>query len=205
MSAARRDLDGAETRNRILDAARALFVEHGIEQTTVRAIAGAVGITAPALYHHFPDKDALVRELVLTDMRRLGAVFARVMRVADPVERLVELGLAYVRFGLENPQHYRLLFMLPHDDVKQGGHEPSPEEDAYGLLHVTVGQAIRERRLGPDYQDADQVSQICWAAVHGLVSLHVVFGEHEWVEWRDVEVTAGRMLRALVTGMTAGA
>jgi AcrR family transcriptional regulator len=204
MSAARRDLDGAETRARILDAARALFVEHGIEQTTVRAIAATLGITAPALYHHFPDKDALVRELVLTDMRRLGSVFARVMKVADPVERLVELGLAYVRFGLEHPQHYRLLFMLPHDDVKQGV-EPSPEEDAYGLLHVTVGQAIRERRLGPEYQDADQVSQMCWAAVHGLVSLRVVFGEHEWVEWRDMQATAERMLQAMVTGMTVGA
>jgi len=131
MSAARRDLDGAETRDRILDAARALFVEHGIEQTTVRAIAGRSG-SVPRPSTTTSRQGCAGPGAGVHRHASVERDLARVMRVADPVDRLVELGLAYVRFGLEHPQHYRLLFMLPHDDVKQGGHEPAPEEDAYG-------------------------------------------------------------------------
>lgn len=206
----RRDRERQDTRERILDAARALFVERGIEATTMRAIAERLEYTAPAIYHHFADKDALIRELVLTDMRRLGAAFARVERIGDPVERMRRLGLTYVRFGLEYPQHYRLLFMTP--DAKQGLEEEIhcemelvPEQDAYRILHETVSEAIAAGRLGPAYQDADRVAQICWASVHGLVSLHVVFCAHAWINWKDVETSAERMLDAMVVGMQVGA
>lgn len=193
-----------------MDAARALFVERGVEATTMRAIADRLEYTAPAIYHHFADKDALLRELVVGDLRRLGTAFARLDRIDDPVERMRRLGLTYVRFGLEHPQHYRLLFMTP--EAKAGiDHEvhceieTTPEQDAYLILHATVVDAIAAGRMGPGYQDADRVAQICWAAVHGLVSLHVVFAEQSWIEWKDVETSAERMLDALVAGMVAGA
>ena len=206
----RRDREKHDTRERILDAARELFVELGIEATTMRAIADRLEYTAPAIYHHFADKDALIRELMAGDLRRLGSAFAKLDQITDPVERTRRLGLTYVRFGLEHPQHYRLLFMTPgakagleheiHCELEQ-----TPEQDAYLILHATVSAAIAAGRFGPHYRDADRVAQLCWAAVHGLVSLHVVFAGQSWIEWKDVETSAERMLDAMIVGMTVGA
>ena len=104
-SESRRIRERQATRDRILDAARELFVERGVEATTMRAIAERLECTAPAIYHHFADKQSLLRELVTQDIGALGAVFQRLGGVVDPVDRLVRLGLAYVRFGLDRPQH----------------------------------------------------------------------------------------------------
>lgn len=204
----RRSREREATRGRILDVARELFVARGVEATTMRAIAERLRCTAPAIYHHFDDKQALLRELVTEDIGVLGAAFQRLGGIADPVDRLVRLGGAYVRFGLDHPEHYRLLFMTPGAKRERPGDPPreppdSPESDAYGILHATVREAIASGRFRGDYGDADRVSQIYWAAVHGLVSLHLVFAEDGWIEWRDVETSAERMLAALVDGMTA--
>jgi AcrR family transcriptional regulator len=206
----RRDREKHDTRERILDAARELFIEVGIEATTMRAIADRLEYTAPAIYHHFADKDALIRELMAGDLRRLGSAFSRLDQIADPVERVRRLGLTYVRFGLEHPQHYRLLFMTPGakdglDDQIHCELAQTPEQDAYQILHATVSEAIAAGRFGPHYRDADRVAQVCWAAVHGLVSLHVVFCCQTWIEWKDVETSAERMLDAMIVGMTVGA
>ena len=205
-SKSRRSRERQATRDRILDAARELFVERGVEATTMRAIAERLECTAPAIYHHFADKQSLLRELVTQDIGALGAVFQRLGGVVDPVDRLVRLGLAYVRFGLDHPQHYRLLFMTPGAKRELPGEAPvvppdSPESDAYGILHATVSEIIRSGRFHGDFGDTDRVSQIYWAAVHGLVSLHMVFAEDRWIEWRDVETSAERMLASLVPGM----
>ncbi len=207
-STTRRSREREATRGRILDAARELFVARGVDATTMRAIAERLECTAPAIYHHFTDKQSLLRELVTEDIGVLGAAFLRLGEIADPVDRLVRLGLAYVRFGLDHPEHYRLLFMTPGakrdlpGDMAPAAHE-SPERDAYGILHATVSEIIRGGRFHGDFGDADRVSQMYWAAVHGLVSLHLVFAEDRWIAWRDVGTSAERMLGALVTGMMA--
>jgi AcrR family transcriptional regulator len=201
----------ADTRTRILDVARELFATQGIESTTMRAIAAGVGTSAPAIYHHFADKNALLHELMVTDLRRLGAAFARAQRVPDPVERIHELGMTYVRFGLDHPQHYRLLFMTPgcktaaiEAEVARDL-EATPEMDAYLILVAAVTAAIAAGRFGPDYQDPERVAQIGWGVVHGIVALDIVFANQAWIEWRDPLISAERSIRAMLRGMQEGA
>lgn len=199
-----------DTRARILDVARTLFAANGVEATTMRAVAAGVGTSAAAIYHHFADKDTLLRELMVTDLRRLGASFARAQRLSDPIDRLHELGMAYVRFGLEYPQHYRMLFMLPEGKSAEleaeisRDLESTPEEDAYQILLDCVTAAVDARRFGPDFQDAERVAQMCWSAVHGIVSLDIIFAHQSWLEWRDPAITADRGLRALLAGLQQG-
>ncbi|MCC7134727.1 MAG: TetR/AcrR family transcriptional regulator [Gemmatimonadales bacterium] len=201
----------ADTRTRILDVARELFATQGIESTTMRAIAAGVGTSAPAIYHHFADKDALLRELMVTDLRRLGASFARAMRVPDPVDRIREIGMTYVRFGLDHPQHYRVLFMTPNaksaalEAEVARDLEATPEMDAYHLVVQAVTAAIEAGRFGPDYQDPERVAQICWGMAHGLVALDIVFSKQTWIEWRDPLISAERSIRAMLRGMQEGA
>lgn len=96
--------EDSDTRGRILIAAAALFGERGYASTSLRAIAGAVGMTPPALYWYFPSKQAILNALlhrVLFDF--LEAVEADVVG-PEPEDKLRQLVRAHVRRGVEQPR-----------------------------------------------------------------------------------------------------
>jgi len=96
--------EDSDTRGRILTAAAALFGERGYASTSLRAIAGAVGMTPPALYWYFPSKQAILHALlhrVLFDF--LDAVEADVVG-PGPEDKLRQLVRAHVRRGVEQPR-----------------------------------------------------------------------------------------------------
>jgi AcrR family transcriptional regulator len=107
----RREREREDTRERILDAAREMFAERGIDAVTMRAIADRIEYTPTAIYHHFRDKEALISELCDRDYRALAHHFQTVAQIEDPVERFRRLGQAYVEFALAHPNHYRFMFM----------------------------------------------------------------------------------------------
>jgi len=197
----RREQERVDTRNRILEAAREMLVEQGYEATTMRAIADAVRYTPTALYHHFANKQALVTELCQMDFDQLARHFTSGLQVADPVERIGQIGLLYLRFAVDYPNHYRFMFMtavpdMPHRAEIKG----NPERDAYALLVLSCRQAIDQGRLRAEYQDPDELAQILWASLHGLISLRMV--KHDpWVPWRDLEHSARQAIDILTRGI----
>jgi AcrR family transcriptional regulator len=202
-SAERRQREQADTRQRILDAARDLFVEHGYEATSMRSIAERIEYTPTAIYHHFENKEALLSELCGQDFRALAAAFQRIGKVEDPVERLERIGDAYVAFAVEHPKHYQLMFMSvrPGPGDKQGILKGDPGEDAYAFLVEAVREAMDRGRFRAELTDADELAQILWAACHGIVSLHIAKEHDPWVEFRDARETAARTRAALMRGL----
>jgi AcrR family transcriptional regulator len=199
----RRTRERVETRQRILDTARDMFVQHGYEATTMRAIADRIEYTPTAIYHHFRNKEALLTELCNTDFGALAAAFQRIGRIEDPIERLRRIGEAYVAFALEHPMQYQLMFMTPHPDVsdERAAVRGDPSEDAYAFLRATCADVVATGRLRPDFDDPDEVAQMAWSSLHGLIALHIAKGQDEWIEWRDLRKTASRMSEALMRGM----
>ncbi|MCU1349971.1 MAG: transcriptional regulator, TetR family, partial [Acidobacteria bacterium] len=130
----RREREREEIRGRILDAARELFAVEGYDAVTMRRIAERIEYSPTAIYFHFKDKEALLKELCATDFLTLAHQFAAIGRIDDPIERLRRVGHAYIEFGIDHPNHYRLMFMTPHppmeDDTLEKG---NPEEDAYAF------------------------------------------------------------------------
>src|SRR6266699_1142117 len=152
-SLARRERERTETRRKILEAARRMFVQYGYEATTMRAIAAKIGYTPTAIYHHFRNKEALLTELSTQDFRALAQAFQQIGQVADPVERLRRIGKAYVEFGLTHPMHYRLMFMTPHprvNDAKHGIAQGDPSQDAYAFLVQPVSKPSRADGSAPN-------------------------------------------------------
>jgi AcrR family transcriptional regulator len=201
-SALRRERERRDTRDRILDAARELFVKQGIESVTMRAIANRLEYTPTAIYHHFRDKGALLQELMRHDFQVHAAAFAQLEKIQDPVERIRRTGEAYVDFGLENPSLYRFLFLVPHPE--EAGDHNGPDKSSYDMLRTTVRDCVAQGRFREGYTDVEQVSQICWAACHGLVSLALNFQDHDFLAWRDTKKTWRRFCAALLAGMASG-
>ncbi len=199
----RRTREREKTRERILDAARKMFVRHGYEATTMRAIADKIEYTPTAIYHHFRNKQALLTELVIADLESLASAFRQIGRIEDPVERLGRIGQAYVEFALDHPMHYQLIFLTKHplETVKMRLARQDPAEGAYAFLRAACAAAIQSGRLRPDIKDPDELAQMLWAPVHGLMALHIVKGEDPWVEWRDARKTAARMNETMVRGL----
>ena len=141
----RRERERVETRDKILEAARELFIDEGYDGVSMRQIADKIEYSPTAIYVHFKDKDELFLEICHQDYRLLAHSMVSLAQVADPVQRLRKIGAAYIEFGLNNPNHYRRMFMTPHPPVAKGAEElmgkGNPEEDAYELLRATGSPA----------------------------------------------------------------
>jgi AcrR family transcriptional regulator len=184
-----------------------MFVERGYDAVSMRMIAQRIEYSPTAIYFHFKDKEALFQELCATDFLALAQVFAEVAKIADPIERLRRLGLVYADFAIEHPNHYRLMFMTPRPAVEpteaQAATRGNPEEDAYALLRQTVAAGIAAGVFRPELSDEEELAQLVWAGVHGVVSLQIAKEQDPWVDWRPARRTAERMIEVMVRGLTA--
>jgi AcrR family transcriptional regulator len=195
----------ADTRESILDAARAHFLAKGVEATTMRGIASTVGLSATAIYHHFRDKDALLEELCLRDFISLAVALQKIGKIADPVERVRRMGLAYVDFAMEHPEVYRFMFMTARPAPKGEAvfaKKGNPEQDAYAFLQQTVAEGIAQGRYRPEFADADELAQMVWSGVHGLASLYIAHADDPWIDWRDPRKTVHGLVDATLRGLT---
>jgi AcrR family transcriptional regulator len=202
-SLARRERQKAETRQAILDAARELFVADGVEATTMRAIAAKIGYTPTAIYHHFRDKDALLVELCMTDFSALGQAMRKIGRIEDPVDRVRRMGMAYADFALDNPSHYRFMFMTPlkHPMVDAHGNQlVSPDQDAYLFLLGTVEEGIAKGCYRPELNDAPELAMMFWGGIHGVISLWFTHHLDPHITFRDTRETVRTLCDAMLRG-----
>src|SRR5258708_14976828 len=183
-SLTRRERERAATRQKILEAAGRMLVQHGYQGTTMRAIEAKIGYTPTAIYHYFKDKDALVAELSALDYRAFSQALQRTGTAGDPVDRLGKIGAAYVEFGLTHPMQYQFLFMMRRPKGAARSVQGDPDKEAYGLLRQTCAEAIATGRLRPEFTDPDELAQMAWGSVHGLVALRVAKGDDPSFPWR---------------------
>jgi AcrR family transcriptional regulator len=201
----RRERERSETRDKILDAARELFVTEGYEGVSMRKVAEKIEYSPTAIYVHFADKEELFRELCHQDYARLAEVFQSSVMSTDPIERLKQTGAIYIDFGARYPNHYKFMFMTPQPE-----HDPdeadremmgNPELDAYAFLKWAVQQAIDAGIFRQELTDADLISQTLWGAVHGVISLQIAKGSNKWVDWRPLRDRSQMMLDITLRGL----
>lgn len=198
----RRERERTQVREKILDAALEFFAEQGAEGVTMRALAEAIEYSPPVIYAHFRDKESIIRELCLRQLRELAKAFATFAHM-DPIERLRRIGYVYADFAVAHPSHFRFMFLTAHpmDPVLDEAELNDPQVHAYAFLRQTVEDAIARGLLKPEYTDADEVAQMCWASAHGLVALQNVKGSEGWLQWRDARKTAHRLIDVTVEGL----
>ncbi|MBI5362174.1 MAG: TetR/AcrR family transcriptional regulator [Planctomycetes bacterium] len=198
-SADRRLRERAHVQERILAAARDLFAQHGYEAVTLRRIAAAIEYTPAAIYVHFEDKEDLIRTLCVRDFDELARTFAGLAPITDARARLERIAEEYVRFGLEHPNQYRLMFMNPacvKPDEETLQKKGDPMRDGYSFVRQAFEQAIVARKLEPEHTDADLLTQTYWAGLHGLIALEIALASDPWVAWRDVKARVDLLVRS---------
>jgi len=169
----RKERQKAELRQRILDASREIVHSDGLEGLTMRKVADAIEYSPATIYLHFPGREEIAMELMRDAFQQLRDSFQPTGAIVDPIERCEAICLAYVGFGIDNPETYRLIFMDAPKLSNEMFCPPDQEADAaFAFLTQTVEQAIAAGRLKPHLQ-AEMVSELLWASMHGIVSLHL--------------------------------
>ncbi len=167
-TAERRERDKHEMRRQVLDAAMALFVDEGVEKVSVRRIADKIGYSPGTIYLYFKDKDDIFYHLHEEGFSRLIEVQKETMTEADPGQRLRKMGEAYIRFAIENPEYYELMFII-RSPIKQVDTEWSCGMDSLDCLRQTVQACVDSGRMKD--VDPEMATFAMWSAVHGLASL----------------------------------
>jgi AcrR family transcriptional regulator len=165
---------GKKLRAEILSAGERLLRETGDQEAvSIRAVADAVGVTPPSIYLHFADKTELIFAIC---QRHFGQLDRTLHEAAagsdDPLESLRRQGRAYVHFGIDHPEEYRILFMTRPAATPKGWNDARVKEGAsFHRLVEAVQATLDAGAIRP--ANAILVAFGLWAAMHGLTSLFV--------------------------------
>lgn len=170
-------------REEILDATQQLMAQtNDADAVSVRAVAEAVGVTPPSIYMHFANKEELivhVCERIFTMLHE--AIEEALCDACDPIEEVQAIGKAYVRFGLDHPEQYRVLFMAPTPEWAEEHVRQSVQRvSGFTALVDTVQRCIDSGA----FRSGDAFFYACqlWMGVHGITSLLISKRGFPWPE-----------------------
>jgi len=141
---------------------------------SIDAIAKAVGVSPPSIYLHFADKHELMVEV---SKGAFGGLRERLEAAATrerPSQALYAMGEAYVQFGLDRPEAYRILFMQP----RRRQVDPSYTSLVFEGFVSVVRASIEEGALQPG--DPRDIAIALWTSVHGITSLLIADPDFAW-------------------------
>ena len=192
----RRARERASTRERIIEAALHVLESEGAAALTIRRIAADVEYSAPVVYQHFANKDALVLELVAHGHRLLVAELAQAAAEPDIDRRMMRLASEYVRFAGEHPYLYQVM----NGDAVDAEERRNAAAPAIGVLNdlLTAWSDTHDVVLA----DFDDACDIVWATLYGIASLDVLGNERAR---RLAQQALGTLLRGWRTDLPAGA
>jgi AcrR family transcriptional regulator len=186
-------------RETILDAARTIVRKEGLHALTMRRIGDAIDYAPASLYAHFESREALLAELCregFAALRQALETAAEGMR--EPRARLAALAAAYVRFALEHPETYRLIFM-EDPALTKGVFESHEFDDGPRALALIIAPLAELRANGVLRRSADPVrlADLLWCVVHGIASLRLAC---PMLPASDDAVLVGDAVAAIVQG-----
>lgn len=159
------------------------------ETITLRQVAREVGVAPASIYSHFPDLSALIEHVLRLRYEELARLMDRAAQsAADPLADLVARCAAYMRWGVDQPGHYRTLLggRMPADLVPRSAHGAGAE-----LLDSIISSLASVTGSGgasPDQKRSWQAGLLLWTSMHGLISVYIDHGDIPWPPLDDLIV-----------------
>ncbi len=200
MTQTRRERLRESTREEILSTAWKQIGEEGAAALSLRGIAREMGVTAPALYRYFKDRDALVTALMTEAFSAFTAALEAgrdANNADDYAGRFRGMSKAYFQWAVENPQRYLLLFGTPIEGYMFAEELGPVAQRSFLVLQGVIGEAMAAGRItggvsalrlptslksqykllseyGMPYSgEATQLALSTWAMMQGLTSLYL--------------------------------
>jgi AcrR family transcriptional regulator len=168
----RRGYHHGDLRRQLIAAAEEIIMERGVDGFTLREAARRVGVSPAAPAHHFKDAKGLLTEVALLGFRDFGEALAAADRRGgdDPARRLYEQGMAYVRFALDYPARFSLMFRVDKHDHTNAEFVRVASQ-AYRRLEDAIRAATGTPPDGELSADGQGLLLAAWSMVHGFSHL----------------------------------
>ena len=169
-----------DLRRALLEEASNVLESDGVNAISLRALARSLGVSHAAPSHHFSSRDELLGELAADGYRDISDAMAAAIESGPPEDWLRLIGSAYIRFGVSNPERYRLMFASEVLTAENCPERLSTESTrAYLLLLTAAHQKEPDLAKAGEYKVAPE-ELAAWSVVHGMVML-----------WLDGQIGAG--------------
>ncbi len=183
----------AGTELAILEAARDLVASEGAAGLSMRAVAEGAGITAGAIYRHFPDKQSLVDRVVATAFEHLELTLFKAIAPlpVGSFQRVVALGNAYIAFAEDNTEEFKILFDPFRPDIRKVRDFPG---EIYPILRDCIADAMKSGELRGT--DPDLAAFYLWSRVHGIVTLLMSCDFSDELKHLRIDLTPSNLFEA---------
>lgn len=162
---------GNDTKQILLKATRDLIDKNGIAEISMRTVGRAAHLSRGALYRHFENKESLLAAIVIENFHIMEEKFAELEeKIKNPRQLLFEFSIQYYNFGINNPDHYQLMFNTRWDESKY----PDVRQAAIGVFNkfaYFVSIALKSQQL--HQKILLEKTALLYACIHGIVELHL--------------------------------
>lgn len=194
-----------DLRRALLDATLRLAETQGPAGVTLREAARLAGVSQTAPYRHFADKTAMLAAaseegfvILRQAMEQAGAPFA-----GDPRRRIVEYGVAYVRFAVTHPAYFRLMYGHGSAAKAVTRELQARARETFQMFFQSVGECLARRILRRD--DQRVLTYELWSLGHGLATLVLDRQTlHLDVDAANAPEHARAAMNALLSGLSVG-
>jgi len=174
----RKERHKEDLRQRILDAAKLLFLKEGYDATSIRKIASAIEFSPTTIYLYYKDKNDIIYALQKEGFKLLRTKFSALSNVENPFERLKAMGRTYLQFSIESREFYELMFVMKEpleflQSVCGEGEDEQWDEgvEAFNFLVRTIADCQQAGYFVG--HDIKMFSLLVWSTVHGLSTLNM--------------------------------
>ena len=170
MSMARRAVEKELSRERILEAARHLFVTKGYRAISMRSIGQHLGYSHGSLYYHFKEKAELFYAIVVEDFNYLSHTLTQCMNKPpmEDLSKVENLMLEFIRFGMDHPYQYEIMFMIRDEELL--AYCRSEQGRCFELFASIVRQNLNESGSKADLLN---LPLTLFLALHGFISYYI--------------------------------
>ena len=165
----RKEREREEMRKLILDGAQKLFLANGYEKVSLRNIADEIEYSAATIYLYYKDKNELLFALHQRGFAQMVQEFQPLLLLNDPFEKLVEMGRSYIRFAVENPELFDLMFIMTAPMDKLDKEDWVEGDQAFGLLMQVVQECMDTGVF--QKHDVQATAMMIWSGIHGYTAL----------------------------------
>lgn len=150
-------------------------MQSGFRAFTMRDVAKRCGVSATAIYHHFPDREELIRQVLRIGFGRFREYLERGAEASDPRDRLLAIAAGYIDFALDYPSDYEAMFgradVLPKNAYPKGLNEQKAKYTPFRRLVDIIGEYRQSGAIR--VSDPETIALFLWSTLHGLVMLYV--------------------------------
>jgi AcrR family transcriptional regulator len=152
----------------LIEEAQKLLAEKGAAAFSLHELARRVGVSVAAPYRHFENRDALLGAVAARGYDQLlGILGESLQETADPIEQLRLFGVCYMRFAIDHPELFAIMF-----NDRYRGETEAAQRASFEPMTEFVEQAQRAGALPPGLP-APEIARFLWATAHGLTVLHL--------------------------------